>query len=38
MIRNKLVKCENIKCDKTEILCKLCNSYMIARKKMIENF
>jgi ssDNA-binding Zn-finger/Zn-ribbon topoisomerase 1 len=24
---------ENIKCDKTEVFCKLCNSFMVIRKK-----
>ncbi|MCG3717650.1 hypothetical protein L5F50_00500 [Aliarcobacter butzleri] len=24
---------ENIKCDKTEVLCKLCNSFMVITKK-----
>lgn len=32
-IDKNIAKCENVKCDKTEILCKLCNSFMVVRKK-----
>ncbi len=32
-VDKNIAKCENIKCDKTEVLCKLCNSFMVIRKK-----
>ena len=33
LVDKNIAKCENIKCDKIEILCKLCNSFMVVRKK-----